>query len=124
MFDISDEVLASRFKALRNIVKDDKIALQIVKNVPDSLTISSQRCIDNFAVYEGKFGFEEAVGLITRNPNILSVPTSGYGSAEVAGKETIYMSYVIDATRPLGKPLLFLLFVLLAKPFIGPYLEF
>ena len=121
MFDLSEELLESRFKALSKIVKDDTIALQIVKNVPDSLTISSQRCIDNFAVYQEKFGFEEAVGLITRNPNILSVPTSGYGSAEVAGKETIYMSYVIDITRPLGKPLIFLLFLLLAKPFVGPY---
>ena len=39
-------------------------------------------------------------------------------SAEVAGDETLYASYLIAATRPVGKPLLLLLISLLCKPFV------
>lgn len=123
-YDLTEEELTKRFVALANLVKEDKVALQLVKNVPEALTVSSQRCADNFAVFEGKFGTEEAIGLITRNPLLLSVATTGYGSAEVAGKETIYLSYLINATRPVGKPLIFLLLLALTKPFIAPYLGF
>jgi hypothetical protein len=55
--------------------------------------------------------------LVKRNPNLLSVPTTGYGSAEGADKETIYLSYVIAYTRPIGGILLFTLFGLLLTPF-------
>jgi hypothetical protein len=123
-YDLTEDTLGTRFNALASLVKDDKIALQIVKNVPDVLIISSERCSGNFAVFEGKFGFDGAVGLITRNPNILSVPTVGYGSAEIAGPETIALSYVINFTRPVGKVLIFLLLSALLKPLLAPYLGF
>jgi hypothetical protein len=29
------------------------------------------------AVFEGKWGFEKAVGVITRNPALFSIPTTG-----------------------------------------------
>jgi hypothetical protein len=41
---------------------------------------------------------------------------SGYGSAETAGDETVFVSYLINVTRPIGKPLLALLLIALLKP--------
>jgi hypothetical protein len=52
----------------------------------------------------------------------LSVPVSGYGSAEVAGEDAVVLSYIIDITRPIGKPLLAILFLCLLKPFLAPFL--
>lgn len=122
-YDLTEAELAERLNAIASITKSEKNALLIVQNTPDVLTITSQRCIDNFAVFEKKFGTEAAIGLITRNPNILSVPTTGYGSAEIAGNETIAISYLINATRPVGKLLIALLLLALSKPFLAPYLE-
>ena len=69
-------------------------------------------------VYEEKWGFEKAVGVVTRNPNLLRVPVEGYGSAATSGEETVVLSYIIDITRPIGKPLLAILFLCLLKPFV------
>ena len=44
-------------------------------------------------------------------------------SAEGAGSDTMTISYVVAATRPIGSILLALLFVALLKPAIGPALE-
>jgi hypothetical protein len=74
------------------------------------------------AVFEGKWGFEKAVGVVIRNPALFTVATTGYGSAEVAGDDAVVMSYVINATRPIGAPLLALLFIALLKPFLAPLL--
>ena len=72
--------------------------------------------------FEAKWGFEKAKGVLVRNPSLFAVPVSGYGSAEKAGDETVVMSYVINATRPIGKPLLLVLALLLLKPVVAPYL--
>lgn len=73
-------------------------------------------------MFEGKWGFDKAKGVVIRNPSLFNVPVTGYGSAETAAEETIVISYVINATRPIGKPLLYTLFLLLLKPFLAPYL--
>lgn len=87
----------------------------MIKNVPDALVLNPTLCKDNFAVYSEKYGEEKAIGLVTRNPFILSVPTTGYGSAETAGGETMVMSYIIAYTRPFGKIFLAALFIALGK---------
>ncbi len=61
--------------------------------------------------------------MLIRNPSLFAVPVTGYGSAEAAGDETLVMSYVLDITRPIGKPLLLILALLLLKPAIAPYLR-
>lgn len=58
-----------------------------------------------------------------RNPSLLSIRTTGYGSAEVSGDETVYVSYLIDFTRPIGKYLLIGLLLLLSKPFLVEVLQ-
>eukprot|EP00597_Dinobryon_sp_UTEXLB2267_P016755 CAMPEP_0201092150 /NCGR_PEP_ID=MMETSP0812-20130820/707_1 /ASSEMBLY_ACC=CAM_ASM_000668 /TAXON_ID=98059 /ORGANISM="Dinobryon sp., Strain UTEXLB2267" /LENGTH=168 /DNA_ID=CAMNT_0047343553 /DNA_START=109 /DNA_END=615 /DNA_ORIENTATION=+ len=122
-YDILPEELNLRFISLVEAVKSEEVALKIVSTVPEVLVIKPQLVKDNFAMFESKWGFEKTLGLVTRNPNILSVATRGYGSAEVAGDETLYASYLIAATRPIGKPLLLLLFGLLSKPFIQMLLD-
>eukprot|EP01038_Epipyxis_sp_PR26KG_P011984 gene11984-16042_t len=88
-YDLTEELIVSRYNALADITKDELIALNIVQTAPYVLTITSNLCKDNFDVFSEKFGEDGALGLITRNPLILGVPTRGYGSAETAGKETI-----------------------------------
>ena len=119
-FDVTDDEAAFRFAFLNDIIGDEDLTIRAINNSPLVLTISEGRIIDNFEVYKEIYGLEKATGLIVRNPLILQVPTRGYGSAETSGDETIFMSYVVAATRPIGGPLLFLLGFLLAyKPLIG-----
>ena len=120
IFDVTDDEAAFRFAFLNSIIGDEDLTIQAINNAPLVLTISEGRVIDNFDIYKEIYGLEKATGLIVRNPLILQVPTRGYGSAETSGDETIFMSYVVAATRPIGGPLLFLLGFLLAyKPLIG-----
>lgn len=119
-FDVTDDEAAFRFAFLNSVIGDEDLTIQAINNAPLVLTISEGRVIDNFDVYKEIYGLEKATGLIVRNPLILQVPTRGYGSAETSGDETILMSYVVAATRPIGGPLLALLGFLLAyKPLIG-----
>jgi hypothetical protein len=74
-------------------------------------------------VYQEKWGYDKALGVVTRNPALLCVPPQGYGSAATSGEETVVLSYIIDATRPLGKILLASLFLALLKPFVFQLLE-
>ena len=69
-----------------------------------------------FDIYTETYGFDEALGMVTRNPNLLCVRPRGYGSAEKAGGDAMALSYVIDATRGKGQyPLAILALLLLSK---------
>jgi hypothetical protein len=74
-------------------------------------------------VFETTYGFDGALGLVQRNPLILAIATTGYGSAEVAGPETIAASYLIALTRPLGAPLLVILFGLVLTPVFKSFIQ-
>ncbi|CAM9951679.1 unnamed protein product [Ectocarpus sp. 13 AM-2016] len=56
--------------------------------------------------------------MVTRNPNLLAVRPTGFGGAANAKSDTMQMSYVIAATRPLGPVLLFGLAFCLAIPLV------
>eukprot|EP01036_Dinobryon_divergens_P022851 gene22852-31149_t len=107
--DLSAEELTERFSNLASVTKGEEAALKVVAAVPEVLVIKPLLVKDNFAVFESKWGFEKTLGVITRNPNLLSVPTTGYGRSAGTRDETLYASYLIAATRPVGKPLLVLL---------------
>ena len=87
---------------------------------------SSKRVTGNMEIFTENFEFEPALGMVTHNPNLFAVPTEGYGSSRAAcekggGKDMMAMSYVISITRPIGKPLLTLLTLLLLQAAIfGP----
>lgn len=116
--DLDDFQLGAVFNAMAKITKDEAIALDMVKIAPRILCLDPERFTATFAVFENTYGFEKALGLITRNPDILSIAPSGYASAEVAGDDAIAMSYLIAFTRPIGAPLLATLGLLLVSPAI------
>jgi hypothetical protein len=118
-FDMDAKEASFRFSTLADCIGEAN-AVQAVANSPLVMTVSDARVRDNWKVYEQKWGFDKAAATIVRNPNILQVPTRGYGSAETSEDETIYISYLVAATRPAGKPLLLtLLALLLYKPLVS-----
>eukprot|EP00596_Hydrurales_sp_CCMP1899_P007725 CAMPEP_0119038456 /NCGR_PEP_ID=MMETSP1177-20130426/7416_1 /TAXON_ID=2985 /ORGANISM="Ochromonas sp, Strain CCMP1899" /LENGTH=193 /DNA_ID=CAMNT_0007001093 /DNA_START=211 /DNA_END=792 /DNA_ORIENTATION=- len=123
-FDLSDTDLLKQFNALSTVTKGDVEALAVVSTSPDVLAVPFNKYAANFAVFEGKWGFEKARGVITRNPALFSIPTTGYGSCEVAGDDVVVLSYVINATRPIGGILLTALFLALLKPVIVTLIPF
>lgn len=97
---------------------DDRSKNEIFKSMSGGFKSSLQTVKECFVIYENKFGFEKAVGLATRNPSLLSVRPTGYASAETAAGETIFVSYLIDASRGKGQYFLGVLaLLLLSKPF-------
>lgn len=121
-YDVTEVELKARFDVLSNLFKSESKALNVVQAVPAVLTVSKERVKANFEVYEAKWGYEKTCGVLLRNPNLFNVPTRGYGSAETSGEETIIVSYVVAATRPIGGVLLGLLFISLAKGVINGFM--
>jgi hypothetical protein len=120
-----ESTLIKNFAALTAAIKDDERAIAVVKVWPDIVVVDSEKIAANFNTYATCFEFDQAVGMITRNPSLLAIAPTGYGSAEAAcekgGKDLMVMSYVISVTRPIGKPLLALLFGCLLKAVVyGP----
>lgn len=123
-------VLQSNFLNLSKAVNGDEAAAEIVTIWPEILCVPPERVTGNMEIFTETFEFEPALGMVTRNPNLFAVPTDGYGSSRAAcdkggGKDMMAMSYVIATTRPIGKPLLGLLSLLLLKAAIfGPGTSF
>ncbi|CAM9822507.1 unnamed protein product [Chrysoparadoxa australica] len=89
---------------------------KIVKAVPDVLSFNAERMEGPLRAYQTTFGEEEAKAMVARNPLIMAVKAEGYGGADSAGKETLYASYVVEATRENGALWLSLLAFLLLSP--------
>eukprot|EP00633_Aureoumbra_lagunensis_P011048 CAMPEP_0197329038 /NCGR_PEP_ID=MMETSP0892-20130614/5377_1 /TAXON_ID=44058 ORGANISM="Aureoumbra lagunensis, Strain CCMP1510" /NCGR_SAMPLE_ID=MMETSP0892 /ASSEMBLY_ACC=CAM_ASM_000538 /LENGTH=202 /DNA_ID=CAMNT_0042825435 /DNA_START=2298 /DNA_END=2906 /DNA_ORIENTATION=+ len=114
-FFVEEKRRKSTFQVLAKIYGTD-VALEMVRRNPSCLAYDSRNFSPSLAKFAETFGQEESKAMMLRNPNLLAVPPEGYQSAEKAGKETLYLSYVVEATRPLGPILLFLLFSFLATP--------
>ena len=71
-----------------------------------------------FDIYTEKFGKDESIAMLIRNPNLLGCSPDGPNSAQTAGDDTMALSYVVAFTRPLGPYLLGTLLGLLAFPSI------
>ena len=118
-------VLSMNFANLAVSVKSEEVAAEIVDIWPEVLCLPPERVSGNMDIFSEYFPFDEALGMVTRNPNLFAVPTEGYGSSRAAcekgGGDIMAMSYIIATTRPIGKPLLGLLFLLLVKAAVfGP----
>ena len=50
---------------------------------------------------------DDVIAMVVRNPLLVGISATGYGGADQAGDDTMYMSYVIAATRPAGPFLLY-----------------
>eukprot|EP00568_Trieres_chinensis_P000323 CAMPEP_0183306830 /NCGR_PEP_ID=MMETSP0160_2-20130417/14862_1 /TAXON_ID=2839 ORGANISM="Odontella Sinensis, Strain Grunow 1884" /NCGR_SAMPLE_ID=MMETSP0160_2 /ASSEMBLY_ACC=CAM_ASM_000250 /LENGTH=214 /DNA_ID=CAMNT_0025470297 /DNA_START=47 /DNA_END=691 /DNA_ORIENTATION=- len=104
---IVESTLRSNFAELVAVFGDTD-ATEIVKAVPQTLEMDRSYFARTLDIYSEKFGAESARGLLLRNPALLGVKPEGwgpdgYGGAESAGPETIALSYVVAATRPIGK---------------------
>lgn len=125
-FMVSESTLKSNFQALSSVVGGEDNAAEICKVWPDILRVDPAKVSKNMQTYVDCFEFEEALGMVKRNPNLFAVATEGYGSAEAScakggGKDMMAMSYIIAYTRPIGKPLLGVLALCLAKAVVyGP----
>lgn len=70
-----------------------------VKAVPSCLGYNPANFIGTFDAFSENFGAEETIGMVTRNPNLLSVRPTGFGGAINAKSDTMTMSYIIAYTR-------------------------
>jgi len=122
IYGITDSQLMSQYNELVNIFDNEEELLVVIKLLPNILIGDLNRVRANYNIYVDKWGIDKAKGVIFRNPALLSVPPTGYGSAEKAGDETVVLSYAIAATRPIGGLLLGALFLALSKPFIAQYI--
>jgi len=121
---IEDAELLQSFRNLAGLVSSDELALTMVTKAPAVLLLDPARVQANYNIYVDKWGLEKATGVVTRNPLLFSVPPTGYGSAEGAGDETVFLSYVVDVTRPIGKAGIYVLFGLLAYQAVQGVLPF
>eukprot|EP00903_Cladosiphon_okamuranus_P017829 g16408.t1 len=108
---------AGTFAEMCKVYGEDN-AVQMVKNSPSCLGYDASMFQATFEAFSEVFGEEETKGMVTRNPNLLAVRPTGFGGAINAKNDTMQMSYVIAATRPLGPVLLWGLAFLLAIPLI------
>lgn len=124
-----DEDLAATFEALAELYGGDDKALEMVEAVPRILAFEASKLAATKASFvanlagdkddePAKYTEADVVAMIQRNPLLSGVPATGYGSAEACGEETMYASYVVAATRPLGPVLLFTLIALVLSPFV------
>lgn len=109
--------LSSAFNQIAAVYGEDN-ATKMVDAVPDCLSYNPANFKPSFDAFVEALGEDDAKGMVTRNPNLLAVPPTGYGGADKTGKDALYLSYVIAATRPLGPVLLATLFFLLSVPAI------
>ncbi|CAM9312898.1 unnamed protein product [Choristocarpus tenellus] len=107
----------SVFDTLEEIYGTDN-TVKMVKAVPAVLGYDPTNFKATFEAFSEVFGADETVGMVTRNPNLLCVRPSGFGGAINAKDDTMYMSYVIAYTRPIGGILLAGLFLCLSIPFV------
>eukprot|EP00640_Fibrocapsa_japonica_P007773 CAMPEP_0113941410 /NCGR_PEP_ID=MMETSP1339-20121228/7323_1 /TAXON_ID=94617 /ORGANISM="Fibrocapsa japonica" /LENGTH=153 /DNA_ID=CAMNT_0000945541 /DNA_START=185 /DNA_END=646 /DNA_ORIENTATION=+ /assembly_acc=CAM_ASM_000762 len=112
-----DSELAATFGRISSVYGEEN-TLKMVKKVPMILEYKTPDFKPTYDAFVGVFGEEETKALLARNPLLLSVRPTGYGGADTSGKETIFLSYVIDITRPLGPVLLAGLFFALSVPAI------
>lgn len=117
----SEAVLTSNFNALAKALGGDNTkAVKVVEIFPEVLSVDPKRIQDNVNLMSSKWGEEKATDVILRNPNILSIATTGYGSLTSSlnagdGGDLVAASYVISLTRPVGPILITALILALAK---------
>ena len=112
-----------RFELLAKSIGDEKAASEIAQIFPDIFFVENKRLSENLELLVLNWGKEKTTEVLLRNPNILSVATRGYGSLEASlskggGGDMVGASYVVAATRPVGKILLGLLGAALLKAII------
>ena len=94
--------LRANFAEMSKLFGDVR-SLEMVEILPQLLEMERSHFTPSYEIYCRKFGNDETDALLLRNPVLLGLKPDGYGGAEEAEGDTIALSYVIAATRPLGK---------------------
>jgi len=110
----SEAALSRTFQEISRVYGPDN-ALDMVKIWPNALNCDSKNFKPVFDIYAEKFGEEETIAMLKRNPNLLGCRAEGPNSVE-AGDDVMVMSYIIAFTRPAGSFLLALLLSLVSLP--------
>jgi len=103
---IDESKLRSAYAELARLFSEES-ASKMAKAEPCVLEFRQSYFEEIKVIFDEKFGEEATQGLLIRNPGLLGIKPDGwgeegYGGAATAGPETIALSYVIAATRPLG----------------------
>jgi hypothetical protein len=89
----------------------DARALEMVKALPICLAFDQDNFAPQLAAWKEIFGEEPSLDMVARNPGLLAVRAD---DAATSNGQTMFFSYVVAYTRPVGGFLLFgLLFALL-----------
>eukprot|EP00587_Corethron_hystrix_P010714 CAMPEP_0113300182 /NCGR_PEP_ID=MMETSP0010_2-20120614/1920_1 /TAXON_ID=216773 ORGANISM="Corethron hystrix, Strain 308" /NCGR_SAMPLE_ID=MMETSP0010_2 /ASSEMBLY_ACC=CAM_ASM_000155 /LENGTH=207 /DNA_ID=CAMNT_0000153567 /DNA_START=119 /DNA_END=742 /DNA_ORIENTATION=- /assembly_acc=CAM_ASM_000155 len=107
-----DSNLLLTFNELASIYGKEN-AIEMVKIQPLCLAFNRSYFAECFKTFSEKFGDEDAIGMVTRNPGLLGVsPTQALKTDDSA----MTFSYIIAFTRPLGKAGLYVVFTLFFFP--------
>merc|ERR1712232_1356266 len=108
------------FKEIASLYGEES-ALEMVKIAPLSLAWNRSYFAPSFEIFRNKFGTEEAIEMVKRNPGLLGVSPV---AAAKTDDSAMTFSSIIAATRPLGKYGVYFLFALLSEPLLENIVDF
>eukprot|EP00977_Amphora_coffeiformis_P007666 scaffold1690_cov182-Amphora_coffeaeformis.AAC.23 len=112
--DITEKQARSNFNTLAQCYGEDA-ALGMVKTMPICLCFNAKNYKPSLAALGEIFGEAEAKGMVQRNPGLLAIKPE---DAATTTAQTMYFSYLVAATRPVGGILLAMLtLALLSLPY-------
>lgn len=112
--DIDEPTARAAFAELANLYGADE-AVEMVKAYPQALVFSPSRFAPALAAFGEVFGEEDAVAMVRRNPCLLAVSPS---QAATSNAQTMFFSYLVGYTRPVGGLLMALVAALMSVPVI------
>ena len=112
--DITEKQARSNFSTLAQCYGEEA-ALGMVKTMPICLCFNAKNYKPSLAALGEIFGEREAKAMVQRNPGLLALRSE---DAATSTAQTMYFSYLVAATRPVGGLLLgFLALALLSLPY-------
>jgi len=96
--DLTEQDVSKNFNALCAVYGEDR-AIDMVKIFPICLSFNSNDFAKSYEAWSDIFGAEESLDMVSRNPGLLAVSPSDAASST---DQTMYFSYIIAATRPIG----------------------
>lgn len=112
--DVDEPTARKAFDELAKVYGPDE-ALTMVMAYPQALVFSPSRFAPAFDAFAEIFGPEEAKGMVMRNPYLLAVAPA---QAATSTEQTMFFSYLVGYTRPIGGLLMAFLAALLSVPVI------
>jgi len=120
LFDIDESRQRTAFVELAKLYGESE-ALEMTKILPNILAFDYSSFDGALAAFSELFGEDEAKEMVIRNPSLLAVnPTT----AATSDDQTMQFSYIVSATRPIGKAGLPSILALLSIPALEQITQF